>query len=416
MQTDIKEKLEFDKKSKNRKYYILLFVLICAAAAYYYYMFIIKDQSNDTREIKYTTKAIQKGNLMVLVSTTGNLEPTNSVDIGIEVSGTIKEIYVDFNDEVKMGQILAKLDTNKLENEVLSSQASLEVAKANLNESLITVKNTKSKLDRADKMYKNSKGKYPSQEEMDTYKYEYEMAKASYQANKAKQMQALYNFKTAQENLQKATVKSSINGIILNRKVEIGQTVTATMETPVLFTVAKDLSKMQLIVSIDEADIADIKEGLDVVFSVDAYPDMKFDGTIKQLRINPVEVSGVVTYDTVVTVENDKLLLKPGMTATADIITKMIKGHLIVPNAALRFSPRKTIKKTASLTMRRPMVRKKTVDLSKKDEREIWILKNSKPVKIMVKVLESDGKYTAVESKDLKENDLVIVSQKNDNE
>ncbi len=417
MQTDIQEKLEIRQHSNpsKKKFYFMALILLLVLAGIYYVL-VINAQDKNAQNLQYVTKAIQKDDLTVLVSTTGNLEPTNSVDIGIEVSGTIQEIYVDFNDTVKENQILAKLDTKKLENEVLSLQATFEVAKANLYESLLTVKNTKNKLDRAKKMLQDSKGKYPSQEEMDTYEYNYTIANASYNANKAKQKQALYDLKTAQENLEKATVRSSINGIVLNRNIEIGQTVTATMETPVLFTVAKDLSKMELIVSIDEADIADIKEGLQVVFSVDAYPDTKFYGTIKQLRINPIEVSGVITYDTVVRVDNNQLLLKPGMTATADIITKTITGHLVLPNAALRFTPKTTTKQEVSLKLGPPTSKNNTTDLSKKDERSIWILKDSKPVKVMVKVLESDGKYTAVESEELNEQDQVIVSQQNNNE
>lgn len=265
-------------------------------------------------------------------------------------------------------------------------------------------------------IYKESNEKYPSKEEIEDYKFDHESAIAEFNANKAKEQQALFNLKTSQENLQKATVSSSINGIVLNREVEVGQTVAATMQTPVLFTVARDLSKMELVVSIDEADIADIKEGLDVIFSVDAYGDQKFKGLIKQLRLNPKEVSGVITYDAVVSVENEKFLLKPGMTATADIITKVLKDHLIIPNAALRYTPSASTKKSASLTFSRPRDKKGTVDLNKKDQRNIWLLKDSKPYKVTVKVSDSDGKNSAVVSQDIQVDDKVIISQKNNNE
>lgn len=414
MDRDIEQKLQFDKKSSKKIYYIFVFLGILLVSSYY--IFVLKNKETLNKEIEYITKSVKKGDLTVVVSATGNLQPTNSVDIGIEVSGTIKEIYVDFNDEVKKGQLMAKLDTEKLENEVSSNEAALLVAKANLMQSRIAVKNKKSKLERALFIYGESKKKYPSKEEIEDCKYEYESAVAAFDASRAKEQQALFNLKNSRENLQKATVSSSINGIVLNRNVEVGQTVTATMQTPVLFTVARDLSKMELAASIDEADIADIKEGLDVVFGVDAYGERKFRGVIKQLRLNPKEVSGVISYDAVVSVENKDLLLKPGMTATADIITKVLKGHLIIPNAALRYTPSTSAKKSASLTFSRPRDKKDTVDLDKKDERNIWVVRDSKPYKVSVKVLDSDGKNSAVISRDIGQDEKVIISQKNNHE
>jgi HlyD family secretion protein len=415
--TKLKEELNnYSDKSSKKNYIWLIIVFIILGSAGYYY-FIIKNE-NKTQVFEYVTKKVAKGDLSVVVSATGNLNPTNSVDIGIEVSGTIKEIYVDFNDEVEVGQALAKLDTTKLQSEVDSLNASLIIARANLKESAVTLKNKKLIYNRTSQMFKSSGGKYPSINDLDEKRFTYEAELAAYEATKAKVEQASYNLKTAQQNLDKAIVKSSIKGIVLNREVEVGQTVAATMSTPTLFTLAKDLSQMDLIVSIDEADVADIKKDLYVTFTVDAYPNKNFKGKIKQVRLNPVEVNGVVTYETVVSVDNEELLLRPGMTATAKIVTKESKDKLIVPNGALRFKPKvqnEEKRNTMNFVQpRRPSSEKSAKDLIKKDLSAIWILENNQAKRVMVKILDTDGKSTSVESKDLKVDDEVIISQKSD--
>jgi HlyD family secretion protein len=406
-----------NKSSKKIYIWAVVFLLISGFCAYYY--FFIKG-GNKKQTIEYITTKIKKGDLSVVVSATGNLNPTNSVDIGIEVSGTIKEIYVDFNDEVEVGQVLAKLDTRKLQIEVDSSKASLAISMANLKESEVTLKNKKSNYDRTQKMYNSSNGKYPSINELDNSKYTYEAALASYEAAKAKVNQSEFSLNTALQNLDKAVVKSSIKGIVLNREVEVGQTLAASMNAPKLFTLAKDLSQMDLIVSIDEADVSDIKKGLDVTFTVDAYPNENFKGKIKQVRLNPVDVNGVVTYETVVLVDNEKLFLRPGMTATAKIITKESKDKLIIPNSALRFKPKEQVEqKTNTMSLvqapRSPQSGNTTKELGKKEFSAIWIMENNTPKKVMVKVLDTDGKSTTIESKDLKIDDEVISSQKSGN-
>jgi HlyD family secretion protein len=418
MDSNLQEQLNAHSKASSKKKYIWYALLLLIIISFAYYFFILKkDSSNEA--VTYNTQKIKRGNLQVTVMATGNLEPTNSVDIGIEVSGTIKEIYVDFNDKVKVGQVLAKLDTTKLKAQVDSSRASLSVARANQKESEVNVKNKKLVYDRTLKMFKQSKGKYPSQNDVDDAKFSYEAAQATYEATKAQVEQAKFNLKTNQDNLAKAVVKSSIDGIVLDRVVEIGQTVAASMSTPTLFTLAKDLTKMQLIVSIDEADVANIKEGLTVLFTVDAYPNETFKGVIKQVRLNPIEESGVITYETVVTVENERLLLRPGMTASARIITKQLKDKLLVPNSALRYQPSKLEEKRRSMSLmgpRRPRGNgNKSKDLVKASFKNLYILENSQPKKIRVKVLETDGKFTAVQSKELKEDDEVITSQESNN-
>jgi HlyD family secretion protein len=417
--TQLEKKLESYSDKNSRKTYIWLLIIFIIVGSAGYYYFIVKNE-NKTLTFEYITKKVIKGDLSVLVNATGTLNPTNSVDIGIEVSGTIKEIYVDFNDEVEIGQVLAKLDTTKLQSEVDSLNASLIIAKANLKESEVTLRSKKSLYDRTLKMYKNSGEKYPSINEVDDSKFTYQASQSSLEATKAKVEQASYNLKTAQQNLEKAVVKSSIKGIVLNREVEVGQTVAASMSTPTLFTLAKDLSLMDLIVSIDEADVADVKKDLDVTFTVDAYPTKVFKGKIKQVRLNPVEVNGVVTYETVVSVKNEELLLRPGMTATAKIVTKVSKDKLIVPNSALRFKPKaqnEEKRNTMNLVQApRKTNEKSAKDLTKKELNYIWVLNNKQAKRIMVKILDTDGKSTTIESADLNIDDEVIISQKSEDE
>ncbi len=413
LQNDLEK---YTNKKSNKKVILLAFIfLVIIGGSLYFFLF----NNDEQKEIRYTTSKVKKGDLSVLVSATGNLKPTNSVDIGIEVSGTIKDIYVDFNDEVKVGQILAKLDTTKLQSQVDSSKASLTISKANLKENEVNVKSKKLNYTRTLKMYKQSNGKYPSQNILDESKFNYDSALSSYESMAAKVKQAEFNLKTDEQNLDKALVKSSINGIVLNRAIEVGQTVAASMSTPVLFTLAKDLSKMDLVVSIDEADVADIKKDLKVTFTVDAYPKETFKGKIKQVRLNPVEVNGVVTYETVVLVDNEKLLLRPGMTASAEIITKESKDKLLVPNSALRYKPiriKKENNKVSLVAPKRPKIKREAKSLGKREFSMIWVLKDNKPQRVRVKTLDSDGKFTSVESNDLNIDDEVITSQSSDDE
>jgi len=420
MKTDLQEQLNSQAESKSKKKYIYIAILLLVIiAVVYYYSSLSKKADNDL--VAFSTESVKVGDLSVTVMSTGNLNPTNSVDVGIEVSGTIKEIYVDFNDEVKVGQHLAKLDTTKLQSTVDSSKASLAIAKGILKESYITVQNKKLNYERTLEMYNKSGKKFPSINDVDEARFAYESSMAVYETNEAKILQAEFNLKTNEENLEKAVVKSSINGIVLNRAVEVGQTVTSSMSTPVLFTVAKDLSKMDLIISIDEADVADIKKGLNVTFTVDAYPDEIFYGKIKQVRLNSIESNGVITYETIVLVDNDKLLLRPGMTATAKIITKSLEGMLLIPNRALRFKPTRTApKKKPTMQLagnnRPKRAARESKDISNTDMKTIWILKEGKPQRVRVKVLATDGVVSAVESKKLNEEDEIIISQSSSND
>ena len=418
MDTNLQNELKnYSNKSSKKKYFFIVLIILLLAGGYYYFFI------NGTKKEElttYNTKKVTKGDLSVVVSATGILNPTNSVEIGVEVSGTIKEIYVDFNDNVEVGQLLAILDTRKLQSEVDGQTANLGISKANLKESEVNLRNKKTVYDRTLKMYNSSGGKYPSINELDDTKFAYESAVSSFEASKAKVEQSSFSLNTAKQNLDKAYVKSSIKGIVLNRAVEVGQTLAASMNAPKLFTLAKDLTQMDLIISIDESDVADIKKDLDVTFTVDAYANKTFKGKIKQVRLNPVTVNGVVTYETVVGVSNEELLLRPGMTATAQIITKQSIDKLIIPNTALRFKPKvQTEQKSSTMNFvqppRQPQGGNMTKDLAKKEFTPVFILENNQPKRVMVKVLDTDGKSTTVESNELKVDDELIISQKSNN-
>ncbi|AXK49243.1 efflux transporter periplasmic adaptor subunit [Aliarcobacter trophiarum LMG 25534] len=414
----LRDELNLYRGSKSRYKYIS-FAIVALVIFLMIYIFLPK---NKDEKVEYNTQKATIGDLTVVVSASGNIKPTNSVEIGIEVSGTIKEIFVDFNDEVRVGQVLAKIDTTKLEAVAESSRAALAIAKANQKESEVNLKNKKLLYDRTKKMFDNSNGKYPSQNEYDNAKFSYEAAISTLEASKSKVLQSQSNLKNDLQNLEKASVKSSIDGIVLNKEVEIGQTLAATMQAPKLFTLAKDLTNMDLVVSIDEADVADIKDGLDVTFTVDAYTNKEFNGKIKQVRLNPITTNGVVTYETVVSVDNSELLLKPGMTANAKIITKHKSKQLLIPNSSLRFIPKINSETSASKKppfSGPPNFQKSQANSKQKASKDgfvsIYILENEKPKELKVKVIDSDSKQSSILSKELKEGDLVILSQKSQN-
>lgn len=382
------------KRSSKKYIWLTLFLALIFGSAAYYKFYRTKSVTS------YLTLPLELKDITTTVSATGNLEPTNSVDVGIEISGTIREVLVDFNSRVKINQVIAKLDTTRLNSAVESSKAALARYRANVAEAKATVVYAQGEFDRVDKMYSSTGGNYPSKREVDEAKASMARAKAAYDASVAQTRQASAELSANEDNLRKAIVLSPIDGIVLERKVESGQTVAATMQTPILFKMAEDLTKMRVILSIDEADIGEVKEQQSVVFSVDAYSDKKFKGTITQLRLNSEIINGVVTYDAVVDVDNSDLLLRPGMTVSALITTSILESVLSVPNAALRFVPPEheiSSEKKAKESSQTP---------------HIWILKDDKPHKAELKIGKSDGSSTVILSSDLKVGDSVIIGVK----
>jgi HlyD family secretion protein len=309
---------------------------------------------------------------------------------------------VDYNERLSKGELMARLDTVKLSSKVTSYRAALAKLEANIAEASATLNKAQNEWKRVEKMVQATNGNYPSKQEVDSALAAYELALASLQAAKAGRDQASAELKAAQDDLKKAAVVSPINGVVLDRKIEPGQSVVAAMTIPVLFTMAEDLTKMKVVVSVDEADIADVKEGQRVKFNVDAYPQKIFEGTLTQLRLNSQIVNGVVTYDAVVNVANAELLLRPGMTVTAQIVTDVLENVSVLPNAALRFTP--PTKESDGLGHA-----KTKADASK---HHVWILRENKPFMVAIEIGKSDGSFTVITKAEIGENDLVLIGIK----
>jgi HlyD family secretion protein len=393
--------LNTPKKSPLKKYIIIAGIISLIAGGGWFWI-----NNSASSKTEYLTAPAVIKELTTTVSATGNLEPTNTIDVGIEVSGTITDVLVDYNDHVRKGQLMARLDTTRLSSAVTSSKAALLRYRANISAAKATLANAQNEYERVHKMYTSTGGNYPSKKEVDEADNALLSAKAGVDAAIAQSAQASAELETHQDNLRKAIVVSPVDGIVLERKIEPGQTVVASMQTPVLFKMAKSLNTMKVIVSVDEADIGEVKENQKVTFTVDAYPNYEFRGVITQLRLNSQMVNGVVTYDAVVEVPNDDLKLRPGMTATAQIITGILPHTLSVPNAALRFTPPQTKEEKSD----------KTDGDKKISGKSVWILRENKPVQLEVTVGKSDGISTAILSGNLKTGEHVIIGVTENNE
>jgi HlyD family secretion protein len=363
---------------------------------------------------QYRTEEVRRGDLVVKITATGTLQPKNEVEVGSELSGTIRSVLVDYNSKVKTGQVLAKLDTTKLEATITQTKASLEAARAKVLQAQATVTETASKLAQYRKVRELSNGKTPSQADMDAAEAASLRARADVANCTAAVMQAEANLRANETDLAKSTITSPINGMVLTRSVEPGQTVAAAMTTPVLFKIAEDLAKIDLHVNVDEADVSGTKEGQKATFSVAAYPRRTFDATVTQVRFGSSTTSGVVTYETILEVDNQDLALRPGMTATADIIVKTVKDAVLVPSAALRFTPpaqegTAAAKNTAAKKQSRGLVGsllpgpprrqqeeqpEKPVDA--KSSQRLWVMKDGKLSPIQVVVGSTNGSVTEI--------------------
>lgn len=352
----------------------------------------------ERQKISYLTVPLEIQTLTTSVSATGNIEPTNTVDVGIEVSGTVSDVLVDYNDHVKIGHVMARLDTIKLNSKVVRSKALFAGSQASIAEAKATLLNAQREWERVGLMYASTNGNYPSKQEMDNTSTMIEKAKAQLAAVIAQSDQATAQLNSDQDDLRKAVILSPINGIVLERKIEPGQTVVASMQTPILFKMAEDLTKMRVIVSVDEADVGEVKESQKVQFSVDAYPNRQFEGKITQLRMNSAVVNGVVTYEAVVEVNNNDLLLRPGMTANASIITGTFANVPVIPNAALRFTPPPSDDAD----------KKKHATAEADKGKYVWILKNEIPTKVKVMTGQSDGTMSILHDSKLKIGDRII--------
>jgi HlyD family secretion protein len=380
---------------------------------------VVWKMSDESDSMDYQTEKARQGNLTVTVTATGTLEPINQVDVGTEVSGTIETVEVDYNDDVKVGQVLAKLDTSKFQAQVLQSRAALESARARVLEAQATVSEMRNELARLKRVRELSDNKVPSQHDLDAAQAALQRAEADEANAKAQVSEAEATLDFNETDLSKAVIRSPINGIVLARSVEPGQTVAASLQAPVLFTLAEDLTQMELHVDVDEADVGLVKGGQEATFTVDAYPDRDFPARITQVRYGSQTVDGVVTYETVLTVDNSDLSLRPGMTATADITVKKIENAVLVPNAALRFAPPveekeapsnqgSIVNKLLPHPPRRTPKRPEGATADRKQQR-VWTVRDGQLVAIAVTTGATDGTMTEVITGDVEAGMTLVV-------
>ena len=344
----------------------------------------------------YLTTKAEKGNIVQKITASGTINPISTVNIGTQVSGIVSEIYVDFNSKVEKGQLLAVIDPQTFEAAVDQKQAALNIAKAELDVTKNDIVYFKKHLDRIKKL---NTSKYSTDKELEAAQRDYDNAIAQKALKEAQVLQAEAMLKQAKIDLDYTKITSSVDGVVISREVEVGQTVAASFETPVLFNVAEDLTKMQIAASVVEADIAKVKEGQKVEFAVDSFPDEVFFGVVTQVRNNPITTSNVVTYEVIITIDNKDLLIKPGMTANVEIITAEKQNVLLVPNKALRF-----------------YTTDENGEVVRYKDKGIWLYKNGKLQRINIVAGASNDDVTEIISDNIKIGDEVVLEIKNDSE
>jgi HlyD family secretion protein len=360
----------------------------------------------------YKTEPVQQGALTVSVTATGELKPVTQVNIGTEISGIVESVAVDFNSQVKVGQVLAKINTEKLEAQAAQARAALRAAEAKQLQSEATVAEADANLNRYQQVRQLSGGRVPSKQEFDSQEATAKRARADQASAAAQVAQSQASLEAIETDINKAVIRSPISGIVLDRQIDPGQTVAASFQTPTLFTLAQDLTKMKLIVDVDEADIGNVRVGQKASFHVDAYPDRSFSSTVKEVRSTPKTSNGVVTYETVLAVDNSERLLQPGMTATAEITVTHVAEALLIPNAALRFTPPAAQQPQEGggfrLLPRPPGQQRRNRSLDDEQSR-VWRMNGDQLEAVTVETGPTDGKVTVLKKGNLAAGTAVIV-------
>jgi HlyD family secretion protein len=362
----------------------------------------------------YETDKVTRGTLNVLVSATGNLQPTIKVDVGSEVSGLVEAVLADENDTVKAGQVIARLDTSKLKDSITRSQASLASAEAKQRQAEATLAESTANLNRLKEVSRLSDGKVPSRTEMETAEATLLRAQAEVSSSKAAVSESRAALNSDEINLSKASIRSPIDGVVLARSVEPGQTVAASFQVATLFTIARDLREMELEVAVDEALVGKVKEGQRATFTVDAYLNRKYTAEVTRVAYGSTTSNNVVTYTTTLKVKNDDLSLRPGMTATAEIACITREHALLVPNAALHYTPTAadTAPKGFISFMPGPPGEQSDKQVKPKTAaQQVYVLRDGKARAVAIIVGETDGRVTEVASGDIKDGVAVITDE-----
>lgn len=365
----------------------------------------------------YVTEPASIGNLTLNVSANGTLQPTRSVNIGSELSGTVRAVLVDVNSEIKKGQVLVELDTAKLNDQVTRSRAAVASAQAQLAQTIATARESQASLARLEEVSRLSGGKVPSASELDSGRATLERAVAAEASARANLDSARATLSTDETNLSKASIRSPIDGVVLTRSVDPGNAVAASLQAVTLFTIAEDLSQLQLKVNVDEADVGRVKVGQKASFTVSAFPARRFPATITIVSYGSTITDNVVTYVTQMDVANDDLSLRPGMTATSTITAVERKGVLLVPNTALRFAPPVAEAQApkasggfmSKMMPSRPRPRKTA---SGGPAKRVWVLRDGAPMEMNVTAGISDGRMTEILEGDLQAGMAVITEQR----
>lgn len=340
---------------------------------------------------RYTTAPLDNGTVVETVTATGTLNAVTTVQVGSQVSGTIKEILVDFNSPVRKGQVIARIDPQLFEAQVVQARGALANAEAALNKAVVQEADADRTLKRNKELIKDG---FVAQADVDAAQTAYDAAVAQRRSAEAQVDQAKGALSVAATNLRYTTILSPVDGIVVSRNVDVGQTVAASFQTPTLFTIAQDLTKMQIDTNVDESDIGKARTAQAVTFTVDAYPEKTFSGAVSQVRNAPIVTQNVVTYDVVVRVDNRDLLLKPGMTANVSIRIRDVADALRIPNAALRYRPADSAKTGTA-----------------RGDRVYLLGKDGKPEAVPVKLGISDGSFTEAVSGNVRRGDRVILSE-----
>lgn len=398
-----------------KKYLIILavIILVCGITGYFFY----------TREpeISYKTAAIERGTIVSTVAATGNLSAVTTVQVGTQVSGTIQKLYVDFNSRVKKGQPIAEIDPSLFNASVAQAEGSYLSAEANLQKARVTLADTERTFKRYKKMLADG---IISQGDFDATETAVQSSVAAVKAAEGALAQSRGSLMQAKTNLRYSVIRSPVDGVVISRAIDVGQTVAASFSTPTLFTIAQDLTKMQIEVSTDEADISRIQLDQDASFTVDSYPEQTFRGKVIQIRSAPVITQNVVTYVVVVNVNNSDLKLKPGMTANVSIEVAKKVDVLKLPPAALRFKPKTKSEESKAKTgtarngagAQRPVAGAADSGGSSRGRKgvgtlQVYILKEGKPVVVPVKTGIANNSSIELLESTLKEGDEVIVEQ-----
>ena len=383
----------------KKKLIILAVVLLIAGIAGFLYF-------KRKPEISYKTARIERGTIISTVAATGNLSAVTTVQVGTQVSGTIQKLYVDYNSRVKKGQAIAEIDPSLFNASVEQSSGNFLNADANLQKARVTLADAERTYNRNKKLVADG---IISQGDYDVAETAFQSAKAGLKAAEGSVAQTRGSLMQSKTNLRYSVIRSPVDGVIISRAIDVGQTVAASFQTPTLFTIAQDLTKMQIEVSVDEADISRIKMDQKAGFTVDSYPEQSFKGKVVQIRSAPIINQNVVTYITVVNVDNSDLKLKPGMTANVAIEVDSKDNVLKLPPAALRFKPK--TKADEQSAVKRPGSPDMDKGQRKGKSKQVYILKDNKPVAVPVNTGISNNTSIEVVDSGLKEGDEVIIEQ-----